>query len=272
MRRLLGSLFFLLLTAAPLLAQGGPKVAGAKPAVSGVPKDLNFMEIIHAGGIMVYALIGLSVVALTVMLFYVLSIRQGTVVSDRFMDEAETLIRKGDYLGLLQVCNRRNEAIARITQKTLDFATKNPSASFDDVREVTQAEGTRQASLLYQRVAYLSDIGTIAPMIGLLGTVMGMIKEFSRIANTAGSAQMEFAGGVSEALINTAGGLLIAIPALVVYSFFRGRVQRLIAELEAASTHLMALLSAQYKRATSRAGAAVKAPAPAAEPARRTRE
>jgi biopolymer transport protein ExbB len=187
--------------------------------------------------------------------FYTFSIRQGAVVSDRFMDEAETLIRKGDYLELLHVASRRNECIARITQKTLEFATKNPTATFDDVREVTEAEGTRQASLLSGRISILADIITVAPMVGLLGTVLGMIAEMRTISKSINSVQMEFASGVAEALIATAGGLLVAIPCVLAYAVFRGRVQRLIAELEAAATHLMALLSAQYKKATARAAA-----------------
>ena len=241
----------LLQTAGSVYAQGvkGPPGQGA------APQPINVMELFHAGGIMMYPLLGLSVVAVMLIAFYALSIRQGTVVSDRFMDEAEGLIRKGDYLGLLQVCNRRNECIARVTQKTLDFATKNPTATFDDVREVTEAEGTRQASLLNQRVAILADIITVAPMVGLLGTVVGMIGEFHKIAHTKNAAQLEFASGVSEALIATAGGLMIAIPCVLAYAVFRGRVQRLIAELEAAATHLMALLSAQYKKATAKAAA-----------------
>ena len=199
---------------------------------------------------MLYPLAGLSIAAVFLIIFYVLTIRQGAVVSDKFMNAADALIRKQDYLGLLAVCNRHNEAIARITEKTLDFATKNPTATFDEVREVTESEGTRQSSLLNQRITYLADIGAIAPMVGLLGTVIGMIKSFRNIGNIAvmGDKQNALAGGVSEALLTTAGGLCIGIPAMIFYSIFRGRVQRLIAEMEAAATHVLALLAAQYKR------------------------
>lgn len=232
-------------------AQGTAGPPGAKAEAA--PATLS--ELFHAGGLMMYPLVGLSVLAVALIVFYTFSIRQGAVVSDRFMDEAETLIRKGDYLGLLQVASRRNECIARITQKTLEFATKNPTATFDDVREVTEAEGTRQASLLSGRISILADIITVAPMVGLLGTVLGMIAEMRTISKSINSVQMEFASGVAEALIATAGGLLVAIPCVLAYAVFRGRVQRLIAELEAAATHLMALLSAQYKKATARAAA-----------------
>jgi biopolymer transport protein ExbB len=232
-------------------AQGTAGPPGAK--TSAAPATLS--ELFHAGGLMMYPLVALSVLAVALILFYTFSIRQDAVVSDRFMNEAETLIRAGDYPGLLLIASRRNECIARITQKTLEFATKNPTASFDDVREVTEAEGTRQASLLSGRISILADIITVAPMVGLLGTVLGMIAEMRTISKSINSVQMEFASGVAEALIATAGGLLVAIPCVLAYAVFRGRVQRLIAELEAAATHLMAMLSAQYKKATARAAA-----------------
>ncbi|MEZ5432308.1 MAG: MotA/TolQ/ExbB proton channel family protein [Verrucomicrobiales bacterium] len=150
-----------------------------------------------------------------------LTIREGTVVSDKFMNAADALIRKQDYLGLIAVCNRENECIARIVYKTLDFATKNPTASFDEVREVTEAEGTRQASILNNRISYLNDIGRVAPMIGLMGTVWGMIKTFDEVGQ--GREHLELAPGIAQALITTAAGLVIAIPALIFIPFSAAR-------------------------------------------------
>jgi len=210
-------------------------------------KQTNFLEIVAAGGVMMYPLALISVVGVVLVLLYLLTIRRNAVVSDRFMNTAEAMIRKRDYLGLAAYCHRQNESMARVTQKTLDFFTKYPSASFGEVREVAEAEGSRQAGLLSSRITYLADIGSIAPMVGLLGTVLGMIKSFLQISEFAGVKQMELAEGVSEALITTAAGLMIGIPALVFYSLFRGRVQKYIAELEAASTHMMALLHTQVE-------------------------
>lgn len=242
-----------LVAPATVFAQEAAPTAPTTPETTA--ETVSFWEIIEQGGLMMYPLAGLSFIAISLILLYFLTVRQGAVVSRRFMSTADSLIRKQDYLGLLGVCNRTSESVARVTQKTLDFATKNPTASFEEVREVTEAEGTRQASILNQRITYLADVGAIAPMVGLLGTVMGMIKSFNEIAQDTfiGAGQIQLAGGVSEALITTAGGLVIGIPSLIFYSIFRGKVQRLIAELEAASTHLMALLATQYKRATARA-------------------
>ncbi len=255
MKLLLASAACLLLFhPASLLAQetGNDAAPAAAAASQAQQATETFLDIFMKGGVVLMApLAVLSFLAVLLIFFYFLTIRQGTVVSNKFMNAADALIRKQDYLGLIAVCNRENECIARIVYKTLDFATKNPTASFDEVREVTEAEGTRQASILNNRISYLNDIGRIAPMVGLLGTVVGMIEAFNDIGS--GVQHMELAPGVSKALITTAAGLVIGIPSLIFYSIFRGKVQKLIAELEAAMTHIMALLAAQYKRANYRA-------------------
>ncbi len=213
-------------------------------------KEMNFLEILAKGGIMMYPLSLMSVITVLLILIFLLTIRRNAIVSDRFMNTTETMIRKRDYLGLITVSLRRNECMARIAQKTLDFMTANPGTSFDNVREVAQAEGSRQAGMLTSRITYLADIGAIAPMVGLLGTVLGMIEAFIEISSgeVAGVRQMGLAEGVSKALIATAGGLAISIPALAFYSIFRGKVQKYVSELEAAATHFIALLQNQLER------------------------
>jgi biopolymer transport protein ExbB len=248
----------LLLGFAPLVAQDeapeATPAAAAEPAPTAVETAQSILDyLLEGGAFLMVPLAALSFIAVLLIIFYLFTIRQGAVVSDKFMNAADALIRKQDYLGLIAVCNRENECIARIVYKTLDFATKNPTASFDEVREVTEAEGTRQASILNNRISYLNDISRVAPMVGLFGTVIGMIKAFESIGKSSGVQHMELAPGVAQALVTTAAGLTVSIPALIFYSLFRGKVQKLIAELEAAMTHIMALLAAQYKRANYRA-------------------
>lgn len=253
--------------AATIPAQTAPAGGGTisnQPTISAAPAqsapqgplhghgDANgISEVKRKMGLLFYPMVVLSLVTLMLIFFNLFTIRQNAVVSDAFMNSADALIRKQDYLGLLAVCNRRNECVAKVTAKALDFATKNPTASFDEVREVTEAEGSRQASLILQRISYLGDVGSISPMMGLLGTVFGLITSFNQISSTqfAGGQAAGVATGVYEALYCTAAGLIIGIPALIIYAFMRGKAQRLVSELESASTHLMALLAAQYKRA-----------------------
>ncbi len=227
-----------------------PTVASAQTAHPPTPAaSLNLWQVIVSGGPVMIPLAVLSILAVALVLVYLFTLRHGVVVTRRYMATADALLRKRDYLGLLAISNRHREAVARVMQRTLDFITQNPGATFDQAREIAETEGTRQAAALNQRIAYLADIGTIAPMLGLLGTVLGMIKSFSVVASDIVSSRpMMLADGVAEALVTTAAGLFIGIPAMVAYSFFRGRVQSLIAELEAASTQLIALLAVGFSK------------------------
>ncbi len=230
-------------SATPLLAQnataGGPDL----------PQSTSVLDVMLHSGPIIYPLLAMSVFSVMLVIVYFLTIRRGAFVSHGYMATAEALLRKRDYLGLLAVSNRHGEAIARVVQKVLEFTTKNPGADFQQVREIAETEGTRVASNLNNKVIYLADIGMLAPLIGLLGTVIGIVRSFSALGADLGSARyMQLSKGVSEALINTAGGLAIGIPALIFYAFFRGRAQRLISDLESAVTQVLAMLSLQYSR------------------------
>src|SRR5881398_4150311 len=237
----------LLAGATPLLAQ-----EATPPLVPDTHSETIMDTLIKAGPVM-YILLALSVFSVMLVIVYLMTIRRGAVVSSGFMATADALLRKRDHLGLLAVSNRHGEAIARVVQKVLDFTTKNPTADFQQVREIAETEGTRVASSLNNRVTYLADIGMIAPLLGLLGTVFGIIHSFGALGADVGSQRyMQLSHGISEALFNTAAGLAIGIPAMIFYAFFRGRSQRLISELESAVTHVLALLSLQFGRRSER--------------------
>lgn len=222
--------------------------AAPSPTTEAVLSSGDLFHYIKAGGVVMIPLAALSVLTVMLMVVYFFTLRRGSIVSRRYMTTADALLRSGDYYGLLAVSNRHGEAVARIMRRTLDFLTKNPRATVADAREIAETEGTRQAAGLQQQIVYLADIGTVAPMIGLFGTVLGMIKSFSGVATDVGAAKPALlAAGVSEALVATAGGLLVGIPAMAAYAYFRGRSQRLIAELEAATTHLITQLGVHYK-------------------------
>lgn len=230
---------------AATLATAEAQEAAAPPIQPGA----NLWQVLSSGGPVMIPLGILSVIAVTLVFYYLFTLRRGAIVTRQYMATANALLRKRDYLGLLAISNRHRESVARIMQRTLDFVTQHPEATFTEAREIAETEGTRQAAALNQRIAYLADIGTIAPMLGLFGTVLGMIKSFSVVASDiVASRPIMLAEGVSEALVTTATGLVIGIPAMAAYAFFRGRVQGLIAELEAASTQLVALMSVAFPR------------------------
>ena len=233
--------------ATPLLAQS------ATPTIVPEIHSKTIMDTLIAAGPVMILLFLLSIFFVMLVIVYVMTIRRGAVASSGYMATADALLRKRDYLGLLAVSNRHGEAIARVVQKMLDFTTKNPNADLQQIREIAETEGTRVAASLNNRVIYLADIGMIAPLLGLLGTVLGIIHSFAALGSELGTARyVALSQGISEALVNTCAGLAIGIPAMMFYAFFRGRAQKLISDLEAATTHVLALLSLQYGKRTER--------------------
>ena len=211
---------------------------------------VTLLKLIQDGGWAMIPLAVLSVVTVMLVLAYLFSLRRSAIVSPHYMNTAEVLLKKRDYLGLLAISSRHSEAVARVVQRTLDFATKNPSASYETVRDIAETEGSSQAASLQHRVTYLADIGVLAPMIGLLGTVVGIIRAFAKLGSGDATLSRDIllASGVSEALVATATGLILGIIAMGFYGLFRNRVQSLISDLEIASTHVLGLIALNYTR------------------------
>jgi len=246
----IGNPLFAQTVTAPSATPAQPPAAAAAAATPSFVPDIHAKSIletlISAGWVMGF-LFALSVFFVMLVIVYLLTIRRGAIASSSYMATADALLRKRDYLGLLAVSNRHGEAIARVVQKILDFTTKNPNADLAQVREIAETEGTRVASSLNNRVTYLADIGMIAPLLGLLGTVLGIIRSFGALGADLGTARyVLLSKGISEALVNTCAGLAIGIPAMIFYAYFRGKAQKLISELESATTHVLALLSIQF--------------------------
>lgn len=256
-----------------LLAQAAtPAAAPKKPAPAAAPADttviparsasnagaisvggvntMTLWKLIKDGGWAMIPLGFLSVVTVMLVLVYLFTLRRGAILTTHYMNTADVLLKKRDYLGLLAISSRHSEAVARVVQRTLDFATKNPTASFEVVKEIAETEGASQAASLQHRTVYLADIGMLAPMIGLLGTVLGIIRSFGVLGSgtTTQSRDILLASGVSEALVATATGLVLGVTAMFFYSVFRNRVQSLISDLEIASAHILGLIALNFNK------------------------
>ena len=231
-----------------------PAPRASSPAAGANPVTL--WKLIQDGGWAMIPLGFLSVVTVMLVLVYVFTLRRGSILSPQYMNTADVLLKKRDYLGLLAISSRHTEAVAQVVRRTLDFATKNPTATYDVVREIAETEAASQAASLQHRTVYLADIGMLSPMIGLLGTVFGIIRSFGLLGSgqTATSRDLLLANGVSEALVATASGLVLGITAMFFYSLFRNRVQSLISDLEIATAHILGLVALHYgkKREGSR--------------------
>lgn len=214
------------------------------------PMGWGLMELFEKGGPLMWALLFLSVVAFMVMFVCLWTTRASAVLPTRMVMSVESCIRRKDYAGLMSMCERDGSSFALTMHVIVMFLQRNPRANIDEVREVAAAEGSRQTNILTRQINWLSDIGAIAPMIGLLGTVVGMMKTFMEMAagNFEGVKQMQMAHGIAEAMITTAGGLVLAIPAMAAYVFFRSRIQKRIADMEVAVTHILSVIAVQMDR------------------------
>ena len=243
-------------------AKSATKPAAA-PRAEAPPKEdattVTLWKLVQDGGWAMVPLGFLSVVTVMLVLVYLFSLRRSSILTAHYMNTADVLLKKRDYLGLLAISSRHSEAVARVVQRTLDFATKNPNASYDTVREIAETEGSSQAASLQHRVVYLADIGMLSPMIGLLGTVVGIIRAFAKLGSGDASVSRDIllASGVSEALVATATGLILGITAMGFYALFRNRVQSLISDLEIASTHVLALIGLHYNKKREQSRVAV---------------
>lgn len=229
-----------------LVIVGLPALAGAWNSAFGdeaapIQETLTLAEVIRMGGWLMWALGGMSILGLALILFFLLTLRREQVLPRALLERLLPPLEAGDWPAARAACGRGRSAMASIARAALDYVERTERPRPELIKEIIESEGNRQASLIQQQTQYLLDIGVIAPMIGLLGTVMGMLRAFNSVAlDLAKARPMLLAAGVSQALITTVAGLTVAIPALIAYAYFRGRSAQLIARLEGASADVLA--------------------------------
>jgi biopolymer transport protein ExbB len=225
-------------------------LANAGVKTSEATQGFELFDIFEKGGALMYVLVGLSFIALMAVFVCLWTTRASAVLPRDIVLTVESYIRHKDYAGLLNKCEADGSSFARTVHVIVQFMQRNQRASMDAVREVASAEATRQANILTRQINWLSDIGSISPMVGLLGTVLGMMSTFLEMAqgNFEGVKQMQMASGISEAMITTAGGLFLAIPCMLAYAVFRNRIQKHITDMEVAVTHILSVIAVQMDR------------------------
>lgn len=223
-----------------------PWVARAQETAASQTSEqaMTLMEMIQAGGWPMYLLGVLSVAAVAFIIYFLAVFRAEAIVPREFLLDVRQML-KNRRLEEADIACRKNESpLAAVVLSAIEYiqGASRPDAGM--LKEVMEGEGGRQAGIIQNQTQYLLDVGVIAPMVGLLGTVLGMLKAFNSVAlDIAKAKPMVLAAGVSQALITTAVGLLIAVPAMIFYAYFRGRTARLIARLESVSAEFMNILS-----------------------------
>lgn len=202
--------------------------------------EMTLVELLEKGGWVMAPLALVSLLVLGVVIFNFFWLRQRTVASDRFLYLARQRLKKKDLSGLIEVCSQSNESCAKVLGNVLAFARENPGVDLDSLKQIADAQGNRQSVRLGQPNLILADLAVIAPLLGLLGTVTGIIHAFGNLAQVDVLMKgAQFATGIYNALVTTATGLVIAIIAMLFYSFFRTRLLLLVGWMEA---HLSELI------------------------------
>lgn len=202
-------------------------------------------------------LLSLSFVMVALIMMNVLQVRRDNLLPAAFIESFEERITAKDYQGAYETAKSDDSVVARVLAAGLSKLNRGYNEAIEGMQEVGEDENMA----LEHRLSYLSLIAAIAPMIGLAGTVWGMIGAFENIARTTSAVKpSEMAQDIYTALFTTLEGLGIAIPAMVFYSLLRNRVARLVLEVGIVSEGLMSRF-AVVGRKTQGGGAAATAPA-----------
>ena len=200
-------------------------------------------DILQKGGILMIPIVGCSVLAFAVFIERIWHLRRARIDTKKFMDGIATNLRRNKIKEAVDACDATPGPIAHI----LKAGVLKYDRSRLEIREAIEDAGLHEVPRLEKNVEILSTIGRITPLLGLLGTVVGMVEAFRIIQEKAVVSQPinpgDLAGGIWVALITTVAGLAVAIPTLVAYDYLSSRVDSMIWEMEKSASDLMNLLS-----------------------------
>ncbi len=222
-------------------AIGLPAMAQETAApVAGAGQRMTVMMMIQQGGVITWLIMALGFFTFTWAIYLLATITPRREAPAQLAKRVQTAIRAGDIKGALQMCHDRDELLANVLRAGLKMAGHERYV----IQDAMESEGERGSTALWQRISYLNSAATLAPLLGLLGTVWGMMLAFGSIAfDTAQVKMLNMASSVALAMITTAAGLLLAIPAMAVYFYLRGRVIKIIANVEAHASEFIELIT-----------------------------
>ena len=181
-------------------------------------------DLLSQGGFVLIVLLALSIflVALVALLF--MTLREQILIPSSFIHEASDLTEKGDMEALHQLCKKSQSPAGAIIGAAADQKHSDPDSTYDMIKDAAESEGSHQIGKIHHKLSYVSDIAKIAPMIGLLGTVLGMMQAFSGLKEDFGAVKpIALADGIAQAMITTAAGLIVGLIAMFFHSLLRQR-------------------------------------------------
>jgi len=229
--------FTTLLSLTLVLAMPTSVSAQGNPAPASAPQGHSFFEIVHAGGTIGYVIMLMSLGAVALMVEQGMTLRARVLMPLGLAEQLRDQLAAGQYTRAEQLCKLQPSVLAFVVQAGL----AERDGGWPAIEKGTEDALAEQSARLFRKVEYLSVIGSLAPMLGLLGTVVGMVMAFREVAISQGAAQAaDLAEGIYLALVTTVQGLIVAIPSLAAFAFFRSRVDQLLAETAYAAQHAVA--------------------------------
>lgn len=202
-------------------------------------------EMITKGGPMMYLILLASVVALAVFIERVYHLNKARIDADMFMEEITKVLKRNKIIEAIEMCNATPGPIAHIIKAGILKHDRSKA----EIKEAVEEAGQLEIPRLERHLPVLATIAYIAPLLGLLGTVSGMIKAFQIIQQKAIAMTPvnpgDLAGGIWESLLSTLAGMSVAIPTYVVYNYLVSQVNGLVYDMERSATDLVNLLSSR---------------------------
>lgn len=210
-----------------------------QPLVDATPRKLHLISIIQAAGWPIWPLLLCSVVALALIIERLLSLRLRRIVPPTLLDEVLAVTKQNLPSPNVVAKLHDNSTLGQVLAAGLGAVINEPRISEPALRLVFESAGRAAVHRLERYLNTLGTIASTAPLLGLFGTVVGMIEIFGSQAPTGASNPALLAHGISVALYNTAFGLIIAIPSLMFYRYFRGLVDQMALSLEQSAERMV---------------------------------
>lgn len=197
---------------------------------------MNLFSIFLRGGLVMWPILLCSIVGLGIIIDRFVVLRKAKINIPVFILRIRSFLKRKDIDGAINYCMEEKSPIANIIRKGL----RKYKFGHARVKDAIENAGAQEISRLEKGLSVLASVSGIAPLLGFLGTVTGMISAFMTIENLQGSANpSDLAGGIWEALVTTAFGLMVGIPALAFYNYFLSRVKKLVSDLEAVANDVV---------------------------------
>ncbi|NKB23990.1 MAG: hypothetical protein GKR87_06365 [Kiritimatiellae bacterium] len=229
-------------------SSGAQDVSSGQTRIERVQQNMTLKQVIETGGFLMIVLAFMSVVALAFVFYFLVVLREGHIMPRRFVQDLREKLDHDQLDEAQDACHQNRSSVSAVVSSALAYAQRVDEPAPELLKEMIEGEGNRQAVMIQNQTQYLLDIAVISPMVGLLGTVMGMLQAFNTVAlDLAKAKPMLLAAGVSQALITTAAGLIVGIPAMMFYAYFRGKSSKLLSQLEMVSADFLTLLVQKRK-------------------------